>query len=238
MNRDYEFGRGRGQDFGRGREDERERWERERGGEQRFGGYESGFRGDNRFSGGENQWGSRGMRGFGGPQWGNEGYTGGRDDDRWQGMERGGYGGQDRFGGMGMSRGGYGYGGGYGMGDRMGGMGMDQNRQQRTGRGPKGYQRSDERIREDVCEMLSDHDWLDASEIEIQVKSGEITLTGTVMDRQSKRLAEDLAEQARGVKDVHNQLRVQQEQQDQQRGREGNVGQQQRGKSEERTPRA
>ena len=50
------------------------------------------------------------------------------------------------------------------------------------------------------------------SEIDVQVKNGEVTLTGTVDDRQAKRIAEDIAESVSGVHDVHNQIRVQREQ--------------------------
>ena len=49
---------------------------------------------------------------------------------------------------------------------------------------------------------------LDAAEIEVEVKDGEVTLSGTVDSREAKRHAEDVAEQATGVKDVHNRLRV------------------------------
>jgi len=78
------------------------------------------------------------------------------------------------------------------------------------GRGPRSYQRSDERVREDVCEALTESDELDASELEVAVSSGEVTLSGLVEDRRSKRLAEDIAAGCRGVKDVHNQLRIKQ----------------------------
>jgi osmotically-inducible protein OsmY len=77
-----------------------------------------------------------------------------------------------------------------------------------AGRGPKGYRRSDERIREEINDRLTEHDELDASDIEVAVKDGEATLTGTVDSRWSKRLAEDLAERASGVRDVMNQLKV------------------------------
>jgi hypothetical protein len=76
------------------------------------------------------------------------------------------------------------------------------------GKGPAGYTRSDERIRENVCEALADDDRVDASNIEVNVKNGEVILTGTVEDRQSKRMAEECVENLSGVKDVQNQLRV------------------------------
>lgn len=72
-------------------------------------------------------------------------------------------------------------------------------------KGPKGYRRSDPRIHEDVCERLSDGH-LDASDIEVAVQDGEVTLEGTVETKQDKRLAEDLAHGVRGVHDVHNRI--------------------------------
>jgi osmotically-inducible protein OsmY len=78
------------------------------------------------------------------------------------------------------------------------------------GRGPKGYQRSDERIREDVNDRLTDDPHIDASEIEIMVSTREVTLNGTVKSRFEKRHAEDLAESISGVNHVQNNLRIQQ----------------------------
>ena len=77
-----------------------------------------------------------------------------------------------------------------------------------AGRGPKGYRRSDERIRESVSEALARDGDLDASEIEVQVQEGEVTLEGIVPNRWSKRLAEDLVQDMPGVKELHNRLRV------------------------------
>jgi hypothetical protein len=77
-----------------------------------------------------------------------------------------------------------------------------------AGKGPRGYMRADERIREDVCEMLSHHGDIDASEIDLEVRGGEVTLKGTVEDRWQKRMAEDLVERCSGVKDVRNELRI------------------------------
>lgn len=76
------------------------------------------------------------------------------------------------------------------------------------GRGPKGYARSDQRIREDVCERLSDDAAVDASEITVLVSAGEVTLEGHVETRRMKRRAEALADSVRGIRDVHNHLRV------------------------------
>lgn len=86
---------------------------------------------------------------------------------------------------------------------------MDDQRQHR-GRGPKGYKRSDERIREDVNDRLSDDYYLDASDVEVSVSNTEVTLTGTVTSRNDKRRAEDLAERVSGVSNVENRLRVRQ----------------------------
>lgn len=76
------------------------------------------------------------------------------------------------------------------------------------GKGPKGYRRSDERITEEINERLTDHDELDAGEIQVSVQNGEVTLSGTVDHRFAKRLAEDVAEQISGVTEVHNRIRV------------------------------
>lgn len=76
------------------------------------------------------------------------------------------------------------------------------------GRGPKNYTRSDDRIREDVSDRLSDDAHLDASDIEVSVNNGEVTLNGTVDERFAKRHAEDIAESVSGVSHLQNNLRV------------------------------
>lgn len=144
-----------------------------------------------------------------------------RDEERWRGWEPGrkdrewygsgregrndweGAWGSERYGGRGadpeyeryLSREGY----------RPSERGYPRNY---AGRGPKGYRRSDERIREDVSDRLMWNTELDASDIEVRVADGEVTLTGVVEDRAAKRLAEDLVEDAFGVSDVHNQLKI------------------------------
>jgi hypothetical protein len=77
-----------------------------------------------------------------------------------------------------------------------------------AGRGPKGYTRPDDRIREDVCDRLSWNDEVDATDISVRVESGEVMLEGSVATRHMKRLATDIAEAVPGVLDVHNTVRV------------------------------
>jgi len=77
-----------------------------------------------------------------------------------------------------------------------------------AGRGPKGYTRSDERIREEVCERLSRDDALDASEIEVRVEGGQVTLAGRSPTRRDRQRAENIAADVAGVADVHNLIRV------------------------------
>ena len=77
-----------------------------------------------------------------------------------------------------------------------------------AGRGPKDYRRSDDRVREEICDCMTDDPLLDASDIVVQVSNGEVTLSGSVSSREQKRRAEDVADRVSGVKDVTNQLRV------------------------------
>ena len=76
------------------------------------------------------------------------------------------------------------------------------------GRGPKNYRRSDERIREEINDRMTENEWLDASDVEVVVLGGEVTLSGTVDSRYAKRLAEDIADSVSGVGNVQNNLRV------------------------------
>jgi len=78
----------------------------------------------------------------------------------------------------------------------------------RAFRGPKGYTRSDERIREDVCDRLGEQHDVDPSDIEVTVAGGEVTLAGTVRSRQEKFHVEAIADAVSGVTEVHNRLRL------------------------------
>ena len=77
-----------------------------------------------------------------------------------------------------------------------------------TGVGPKNYRRPDDRIEEDVCERLTQHGRVDATDIKISVEDGEVTMKGWVADRGQKRMAEDSALSVPGVWDVHNRLTI------------------------------
>jgi hypothetical protein len=76
-----------------------------------------------------------------------------------------------------------------------------------SGRGPQGYRKSDERIQDEVCEVLTRHGELDASDIEVHVQDGLVELRGYVDKRQDKYLAEDLAEAVSGG-EVRSRIRV------------------------------
>ena len=146
-----------------------------------------------------------------------------RGEERWRGREELGGGRQRDYGITGYrGEAGFGtrYGGGYtgtyaaaedyprSYGGRYG-FGWETGRRgEFVGRGPKGYQRSDARINEDVCDRLTDAADVDASNVEVRVNNGEVTLSGSVMNREEKRRAEDLIESISGVREVHNNLRV------------------------------
>jgi hypothetical protein len=107
---------------------------------------------------------------------------------------------QNRYGSQGYDSGGY--------RQQSGAQGVETRRGPHRGKGPQGFVRSDERVRELVCEALTDDDDVDATNIEVSVKNGEVMLAGTVDDREQKRRAEDCALRVAGVRDVHNQLRI------------------------------
>lgn len=77
---------------------------------------------------------------------------------------------------------------------------------QHRGKGPKSFKRSDDRLMEEICQQLEDNDELDATNIDVRVTNGEVTLSGTVESRRDKRLADEIAEGVRGVKDIKNEI--------------------------------
>jgi hypothetical protein len=95
----------------------------------------------------------------------------------------------------------------FGTGSQGHGVGARPQRR-RYPMGPKGYQRSDERLREDISERLMEAYEIDSSEVTVEVLGGKVVLEGTVPDRYMKHAIEDLADAAPGVQDVDNRIRV------------------------------
>lgn len=87
-------------------------------------------------------------------------------------------------------------------------IGSDRPRRENYGKGPKGWTRSDERIREDVSDALYLSYDVDAQDIEVEVDRGLVTLRGSVENRDMKWAAEDAVENVSGVIDVQNLLDV------------------------------
>jgi len=112
---------------------------------------------------------------------------------------------------------GYGSRGGWDLGTQQRDTGGSTNRQSFRGMGPANYKRSDERIRDDIYERLTDSHHIDARSIMVDVNEGNVTLSGTVSERRMRYAAEDLVERIGGVSNINNQLRVQSQSQEQTR---------------------
>jgi osmotically-inducible protein OsmY len=76
------------------------------------------------------------------------------------------------------------------------------------GRGPKGYTRTDDLLKEIICEQLTDDPFIDASDVTLDVANSEVTLRGTVPDRRQKYAIEDLVADVAGVNEIHNHIGV------------------------------
>ena len=105
----------------------------------------------------------------------------------------------------------------------------DEDRGPHYGKGPKGYKRSDDRTREDVCDAIAHQGHIDATDVEVKVEGGIVTLSGTVIHRQDKRGLEHLVERCQGVREVHNELRLK-------RSNAGQQQQQQQPKQDKQAP--
>ena len=63
-------------------------------------------------------------------------------------------------------------------------------------------------MREEINDRLTAHGLIDASDVDVRIQNGEVTLTGFVDSREAKRAAEDCADDVQGVREVHNHLRI------------------------------
>jgi hypothetical protein len=70
------------------------------------------------------------------------------------------------------------------------------------------YQRTDERIRDDVCERLAHSNAVDATNVSVEVRDSVVTLEGSVPERPMRYALEDIAARCMGVVDVDNRVRV------------------------------
>lgn len=109
------------------------------------------------------------------------------------------WGGGSRYGSSSGSYGNHGY-----------GSGSESYRgESYRGKGPKGYARSDDRLKELICERLTEDHGIDASDITVDVTGQSVKLTGSIDNRRAKYEVEELIERVGGVKDIDNQLKVQ-----------------------------
>jgi hypothetical protein len=94
--------------------------------------------------------------------------------------------------------------------------GADQSRRERqeeqrgdTSRGgPKVRRKPDETLAREIHEILTADPELDATDIEVVVEGGSVTLSGVVEHPDAKLLAEELTESVSGVRLVHNRVVV------------------------------
>jgi hypothetical protein len=73
--------------------------------------------------------------------------------------------------------------------------------------GPNGGRRSDAAIHDDVCVRLS-RGGLDAGDVSVEVRDGQVTLQGIVGDRPTKHAIESLVDACRGVREIDNRIKV------------------------------
>jgi hypothetical protein len=77
-----------------------------------------------------------------------------------------------------------------------------------TRRMARAYRRTDERIRDDVCERLAHSNAVDPTNITVEVRDGIVTLEGSVPLRPMRYALEDITARCLGVVDVDNRVRV------------------------------
>lgn len=75
-------------------------------------------------------------------------------------------------------------------------------------RGPQGYRRSDERIREVLTDLITDDRMIDSRDLSIRVADGEVMIHGYVPDRTTEQRIYRIIEAVPGVKKVRNELKL------------------------------
>jgi len=70
------------------------------------------------------------------------------------------------------------------------------------------HDQSDERIDREITDHLTQHSYIDATEVVVTVKDGDVTLSGSVPDDDQSHYVEEIAQKVAGVKHIHNQLTI------------------------------
>jgi len=73
---------------------------------------------------------------------------------------------------------------------------------------PRGERPTDDRMKDEIGQLLNRHTQLDASDIHVDVRNGVVTLSGNVESRQEKRIVERIASNAFGIQEVNNNLNI------------------------------
>ena len=95
--------------------------------------------------------------------------------------------------------------------ERSGGERREEQGRRQTNSGPRSRRKSDENLTQEIREILTADPELEATDIEVEVEGGAVTLRGAVVDSDARLLAEELVESLSGVREVHNRLRVERE---------------------------
>jgi BON domain len=77
-----------------------------------------------------------------------------------------------------------------------------------SGKGPRGWKLTDQKMMERVCEVLLHSHEVDPTDIEVFVKDHVVTLKGKIRSKGMRRVAEDLVGSVPGVRDVFSELKI------------------------------
>lgn len=98
--------------------------------------------------------------------------------------------------------------GGYGEDLRWDAPDAQGPRRSYRGLGPRNAWRSDGHIQDELHELLTGDHGVDATAVIVALSDGVVTLNGWVPERRMKHMAEELAANCRGVREVENRIQV------------------------------
>jgi hypothetical protein len=73
---------------------------------------------------------------------------------------------------------------------------------------PRGERPTDVRMKEEIQQLLNGHTQVDASDIQVDVQHGVVTLSGNVVNDREKRIVERIIRNGFGILDVNNHLNI------------------------------